>query len=527
MNPDFLFPNLSRQKEVFVDLMKALSTHLRPAPYPYGLLTLRLLGKIGGKNRAVLREPMDVTDPALISTCAEKMAFDFGWSEEFVSLGDSADSMVGSTSNIAVDLPIERCVEYLREVALSRCSQKTAETDVETQQDCIGWKEYGKLSETDFEKTDLLRYCLNVIDDTTRRQVNASLQVLRTALTQVMGAIDQSLNKVDLKEGPCDVERDQELPSRSGFDMQLLSTRMDNYGSELRLISLGLMFGCSLYAEEQLIFVKGMLTSIYTSVVSNQRSIVRIDANGSTMDSISVSQEEADPLPESGGHEGGSLKPFGYFELGGPLKKMTNPLSVNGALAHFLSHPILSSEGLELLQHVLSMSATLGGKNGGDEGATVELERGPSIFYESLLNALCDRCLSENWDKRNGLYSAICLMIEKLGSSWGRRYETELMNVALFSLKSIPKEASIACARSFEFLIHVCARLYGKATAPLGNGESANPFVVDILSHLRKKAPLETLEELPDSTSSCVAIPSDEVLQMLIPELASIFSISR
>ena len=36
--------------------MMALTHHLRPAPYPYGLLTLRLLGKFGGKNRVFLRE---------------------------------------------------------------------------------------------------------------------------------------------------------------------------------------------------------------------------------------------------------------------------------------------------------------------------------------------------------------------------------------------------------------------------------------------------------------------------------------
>ena len=40
--------------------MTALSNHLRPAPYPYGLLTLRLLGKLGGKNRCFLRDPLDV-----------------------------------------------------------------------------------------------------------------------------------------------------------------------------------------------------------------------------------------------------------------------------------------------------------------------------------------------------------------------------------------------------------------------------------------------------------------------------------
>ena len=37
------------------ELMTALSKHLRPAPYPYGMLALRVLGKMGGRNRRFLR----------------------------------------------------------------------------------------------------------------------------------------------------------------------------------------------------------------------------------------------------------------------------------------------------------------------------------------------------------------------------------------------------------------------------------------------------------------------------------------
>ena len=42
--------------------MVAVTNHLRPAPYQYGLLTLRLLGKLGGKNRSFLQLPMDINN---------------------------------------------------------------------------------------------------------------------------------------------------------------------------------------------------------------------------------------------------------------------------------------------------------------------------------------------------------------------------------------------------------------------------------------------------------------------------------
>ena len=36
--------------------MVALTEHLKPAPYPYGLLCVRLVGKMGGTSRLFLRE---------------------------------------------------------------------------------------------------------------------------------------------------------------------------------------------------------------------------------------------------------------------------------------------------------------------------------------------------------------------------------------------------------------------------------------------------------------------------------------
>ena len=37
------------------ELMRSLYHHLKPAPYPYGMLALRILGKMGGQNRSYLQ----------------------------------------------------------------------------------------------------------------------------------------------------------------------------------------------------------------------------------------------------------------------------------------------------------------------------------------------------------------------------------------------------------------------------------------------------------------------------------------
>ncbi|KAG0495758.1 hypothetical protein HPP92_000449 [Vanilla planifolia] len=55
LNPDFLEPSMA---SVMSDVILALWSHLRPLPYPWGTKALQLLGKLGGRNRRFLREPL-------------------------------------------------------------------------------------------------------------------------------------------------------------------------------------------------------------------------------------------------------------------------------------------------------------------------------------------------------------------------------------------------------------------------------------------------------------------------------------
>ncbi|CAL5373324.1 unnamed protein product [Camellia sinensis] len=55
LNPDFLEPSMAN---VLSEVILALWSHLRPAPYPWGGKSLQLLGKLGGRNRRFLKEPL-------------------------------------------------------------------------------------------------------------------------------------------------------------------------------------------------------------------------------------------------------------------------------------------------------------------------------------------------------------------------------------------------------------------------------------------------------------------------------------
>uniref|UniRef100_A0A6N2NBL1 Non-specific serine/threonine protein kinase n=1 Tax=Salix viminalis TaxID=40686 RepID=A0A6N2NBL1_SALVM len=55
LNPDFLEPSMAN---VMSEVILSLWSHLRPAPYPWGGKALQLLGKLGGRNRCFLKEPL-------------------------------------------------------------------------------------------------------------------------------------------------------------------------------------------------------------------------------------------------------------------------------------------------------------------------------------------------------------------------------------------------------------------------------------------------------------------------------------
>ncbi|XP_047310383.1 transformation/transcription domain-associated protein-like [Impatiens glandulifera] len=55
LNPDFLEPSMAN---VMSEVILALWSHLRPAPYTWGVKSLQLLGKLGGRNIRFLKEPL-------------------------------------------------------------------------------------------------------------------------------------------------------------------------------------------------------------------------------------------------------------------------------------------------------------------------------------------------------------------------------------------------------------------------------------------------------------------------------------
>lgn len=189
LNPLFLYPEMSKHTELFSSLMQALSRHLKPAPYPYGLLTLRLLGKLGGKNRQFLREPMVLCESMSLRVDSGVFVSCFWPNHDVDAMDVDGESKGPTISPTSLQLPLGECVSTLRSVSLARCAKNGPDVDARTAEQ---WKDEMYLWECKIEDFDVDSYSRVVIEETQDDQAFAALAVLRTAMKIVLETGDQN-----------------------------------------------------------------------------------------------------------------------------------------------------------------------------------------------------------------------------------------------------------------------------------------------------------------------------------------------
>jgi len=492
LNPDFLFPEITKQPELFVSLMKSLSSHLRPAPYLYGLLTLRLLGKLGGKNRRVLREPMDVANGTAVEEFETSSRVQCHWDGSRTTDHDEEMAPASVEKPFSLPLSIDRCIHVIKQlISLPDDDDDDDEETGEKEGSSLGWGDYDKLWDTNMEDLDFVPYCRDVMRSTRRSQAQSAYFLLKTALSNLLTVAPYSIDSDQV--GPA-------MPDES--KVYIVSTLLPGHDVDLKHVSYGLMLSCCLriIASESFQFVKGMLANMFLVVVRNEACFCRIDSTETEvrrLEEPSESNDVEDGAKSCHNVEDvlGSLKPFGYFAQSGSLKNASNPLIVNSALADLFADPSerVRGIGLELLEHVMNLRSTTGVDSEMSEFPE-KIHRGCLVYYECILSALCEKCLMMQCGRRDGIFQGICLVLSKLGTHWSRKYETEVMNVILISLKSVPKEMSMASVKTFEFAVQVCILIYGARA-----GATGNVVVDEMLCKTRQKDDVSCLESTAES----------------------------
>ena len=179
--------------------MQSLSHHLRPAPYPYGLLTLRLLGKLGGKNRQFLRDPMQLNAWKNIET---NLTIPVVY-PTFHADDDMTDTDEPLT--VSLPLPLNHCVDTIRSIALTYSHDDFLEDDGEQMNDDCkvdSPTNSSSLWECRIEDFDVSLYAKNVINDTRNNQALAGMAVLKAVIQVTSDGgepmdVDENLSTLD------------------------------------------------------------------------------------------------------------------------------------------------------------------------------------------------------------------------------------------------------------------------------------------------------------------------------------------
>lgn len=522
LHPDFLFPIFAQQSSTLCELMLALTLHLQPAPYPYGLLCLRLIGKLGGKNRLFLREIMTQNRDENELITAHQLSLQCEWlwpSPETNEMSDEMEPRV-STSPFLLPLPLDRAVEVLRLTATSPkiVVKKGGKSNIQSSP-IIDRHCSEVLLFQDSRCLDINSLTVEFLENTKKEQSKAAFAVIKGALASVLDVNDSGVLLVDCNGTRSNEEEKIEslLEASDNAESRDASADVDVNTDAFRRICDGLFAAAAVdfLREEAMGLLKGVAAHVFMVVSSSQKYITRIDGDGSTTDPFQNPDEY-----ESSDHIDGKikpLKPFGCFRLSGPLDGDINPFVFNQSLVKAFSGGSTLA-ATEVINFVIKMfgkinnkisekkngdeddhgegeQAVGGNKDGSVEGEGAKKEGMESnlmdrssvvdlngnscgqILFEQLLSEFCLACFSNEWIDRTGVMDGIILLMRKMGLGWCKHFEVALLHTAIFAVKDAPSHVANACEDAMFFFVRVTSFFYGNPASWEGS-----PDIYDILS---------------------------------------------
>ena len=189
------------------NLMAALTQHLQPAPYPYGLLCMRLLGKMGGMNRLFLREIVAVGGGGRLVNTTNNLTLSCEWQHDGNNVDEEGSEGGVNGASILLPFPLDRAVDVLRRVAAlpcivvagggdnegghdengnARASSSTSEASTPAMNPYYQGKNFSDLLSIDPRSFDLNSYTAELMEETKRDQSRSAFVVLRAALASII-----------------------------------------------------------------------------------------------------------------------------------------------------------------------------------------------------------------------------------------------------------------------------------------------------------------------------------------------------
>jgi transformation/transcription domain-associated protein len=517
LNAEFLLPILSRDADLFSDLMMSLTHHLRPAPYQYGLLTLRLLGKLGGKNRLFLQQPMDLP-LKMEEICNETtgLQIDCEWSDG---------------SKFFLDIPLERAVYILKSVSsLEQLDSKKISTN-------NGCSTYGNESSPFFSGAStledinipLLDYKGELLANTRKSQAYSAFVLVQKAISNIVTLLDD-------QQSPSTQKLTRDSSEIIDGELEKDELHMGRQDAKLRdsflLACEGLLHAAGIASLkcDALVLIEGLMQQRVMFLSHHVKDICRSgDEMGMNYTFPNISRRK-EPTIISGKIQ--PLSPFGTFVFSGQSEDNMECFIINMTIPKILKNNNATELKVVLSiidrlveftkivdKQLVRLNADPGGESKEDTAANMACT---DIFLENLLHHLCEACMTFTWESRAGVFDCICKLLEHMGTEWARMYEVEMIHLTLFCLKDHPTEITIAEKYAARFHFRILALMYDSVSSNM----TAKEFIDDVSLPKRLDDMGESIEKKHIDGFS--AFPnSDVVCSMMIGELGSPKSIVR
>ena len=561
---EYLFPILSADSRQLVELMRALTGHLKPAPYPFGLLCMRLLGKMGGVNRLFLRELGSFEEDPQIKKkriSGRGLAMFCEWPEK-----EKLDN------SFLLPFPLARAVDVLRCVASAPCivlgdgdGNQSSESRNDKKQnspsslDPYQCKNFGSLLPIDAQKINLNLFCVKRMEEVKHSQTKSAFVVLRAALASVLDMGQGEKDRTDEQSRRASIcikdKRAAGNQDKTGNEVQegatlaLMSQQYQHYNDDFRLICDGL-FAATVHEdlhEEAMLLVRGLGAHIFYFTVSNRANITKINSDGCAIDPFH--DEDGRVVLDNGQFDSQDhiidgklqpLKPFGCFRLSDPFANNNgtmriDPFVFNESLSGaFTDAEVENSHraAMAVMCYIIELfhKAKVGAVASTERNTKETIPRKDSmsgtntswgdVLFENLLSKLCQSCFRQTWNLRPGAMTGLFKLITNMGRAWSQQYEVEILHCALSCVKDTPNGIFQASKDSMRFFLQISWFFFGGPASWIEKTEGSGdkyPLIHDVLCPTMSNKYASVAEEAK------VSMPSIKKasLTLILSEIAS------
>lgn len=514
LNPDFLYPIMTSQERLLTEIIEALNSHLIPPPYPYGELAMRILGKIGGRNRQYLMDPLNLD---YIERPFNGMEFELAWTTE-------ADGM---KQPITMDMNAmcERAAQILRMYIRRSVVQREITPKVDARLVAVDESTSDDPSTTFLLEKD--NETLQLERDTITRVQEATLQYKKWAFEFVSKSAIVSLNAKYAQNaevnGTSSSKTVLSLGALRTSRKQLLEVIVDatidvDAGMEakktLKLIATHLtklsISGCS---RKQPDFA--VLSTLHASTLLAASRGLSPGRHLATTKRIETLREASYGLPEIC-EDDATNDMFSFFEI--LLYALS---SADGQIVE---------TGKGLLQHVVTTA--IGAFPSGTDAV-----RDGGAFFNGICHVFSHACYDKgSWQQKLGGTIGLQLLVELLEPQWCHENELTIVKALFFVLSDHPPEVSaIVSAETGDALVETVRKAWiARSTYADNLGDALSKkdflscvsfqetevfqiFVVEFLSaksstrHYAKKC-IEAIGELQNATVSSLLFPYNQLI---------------